>query len=63
MQALLTARLTAERLGVSRQTVRNMARDGRLKPIGRVAGDLGPYLFDPAEVDALAAAQREGVER
>lgn len=55
MQALLTSSRVAARLGVSRGTVLNMAKDGRLQPVGRAAGPLGAFLFDSEAIDALAA--------
>lgn len=54
MQALLTTHLVADRLGVSRQTVRNMVRDGRLEPVARAEGPLGAFLFDAEQIDRLA---------
>lgn len=55
MQALIPPHIAAERLGVSRNTILNMARDGRLTPVAKVEGRLGAYLFDEAQIDAIAA--------
>ena len=59
MQALIPPHLAAERLGVSRNTILNMARDGRLTPVAKVEGPLGAYLFDEAQIEALAAERAE----
>lgn len=55
MQALIPPHIAAERLGVSRNTILNMARDGRLTPVAKVEGPLGAYLFDEEQIDRLAA--------
>lgn len=39
-------------LRVDVRTVHRMADDGRLTPILKIPGRTGPYLFDPAEVEA-----------
>lgn len=57
MQELIPSHIVAERLGVSRSTVQNMCRDGRLVPAARVAGARGGYLIDADQLDQLIAAR------
>lgn len=57
MQELIPSHIAAERLGVSRSTVQNMCKDGRLTPAARVAGPRGGFLLDPAQLDELIAAR------
>jgi predicted DNA-binding transcriptional regulator AlpA len=57
----LLARQVAALLGCSVWTVHNMANDGRLKPIGKLPGDRGAYLFDRADVEAFAASRSAAV--
>jgi len=53
--APLTSGRVARALGVSRRTVINLVDRGDLTPIDKADGPLGPYLFDPADVEQLAA--------
>ena len=53
--AVLSARSVAERLGIDRRRVLRMVQSGVLKPVQKLPGETGAYLFDPADVDALAA--------
>lgn len=46
----------AQRLGVDRATVTRMVADGRLAPAGKLPHRNGAFLFDPRDVDKLAAA-------
>lgn len=63
MQALIPPHIAAERLGVSRNTILNMARDGRLTPVAKVEGPLGAYLFDADQIDMLVIARTAEVTR
>lgn len=60
---LVGTKAAAEILGVSTRTVKRYARAGdELVPIAKMPGDLGPYVFHRAAVEALAArraAKRE----
>lgn len=48
---------TARRLGVHVATVTRLARKGELEPVVKAKGLRGPYFFDPADVEALAASR------
>lgn len=48
----LTAAEAAALLGVHRNTIHNMVRDGRLQPAGKLPGTTGALLFHPAAVAA-----------
>lgn len=48
----------ADILDVTVWTVHNMAKDGRLVPALKLAGDKGAYLFRRADVEALAVELR-----
>jgi len=48
----------AVRLGLDRRKVVRMVQSGELKPVQKLPGETGAYLFDPADVDALAAQRR-----
>jgi len=50
----LTARQVAKILRVSSRTVLRMVDSGTLRPVLKVDGATGPYLFDPADVERLA---------
>lgn len=54
----MTAAQAAARLGVDRKTILRWIADGRL-PAVKLAGRTGAYLFDPADVDRLAAQRAE----
>ena len=45
----------AQRLKVSRRTVARLVRSGELTPIIKAPGPKGAYLFDPTEVERVAA--------
>jgi predicted site-specific integrase-resolvase len=45
----------AERCGVERSTFFRWVQLGKIQPRLRLPGKTGAMLFDPAEVDALAA--------
>lgn len=51
---LITTAQVAKRLGRDVTTVHQMARDGRITPAGKLPGETGAYLFEPAEVDRVA---------
>ena len=51
----LSTKQVAQILRVEVRTVHRMATDGRLTPLMKLPGETGAYLFDPAEVDRLAA--------
>lgn len=57
MQELIPSHIAAERLGVSRSTVQNMCKDGRLTPAARVAGPRGGFLLDSEQIDELIATR------
>lgn len=50
----LTTPEVAARLKVSRQHVLRLIAEGRIKPMHKLPGAVGPYLFDPAEVERVA---------
>lgn len=52
----LTSAEAAERLGVDRSTLSRWVASGRIKPVWKMPGRRGPFLFRPADVDALKAA-------
>ena len=54
---LLTAQQVAERCGVTVYTVAKWARSGKLRTAYKFDGLTGARLFDPADVDRLAAEQ------
>lgn len=51
---LMSTREVARCLGVSVPTVTRLAREERLNPAQKLDGLRGAYLFDPADVAALA---------
>lgn len=51
---LLTTAQAAERRSVHVRTIHRAVASGRLKPALKLPGDTGAYLFDPADIDALA---------
>lgn len=53
--ALLTASEVAEALGVHRNTVHNMTRDGRLPSAGKLPGLTGAWLYSATAVEAARA--------
>lgn len=55
---MLSAAETAERLGVTQQTVTRLARKGALRPL-----HVKPYMFDAAAVDTMRSQRREQLER
>ena len=52
---LLTTMQAAERVGVSVPTINRWARQGRIAPVFKAPGLRGARLYDPADIDALAA--------
>lgn len=52
---LLTASEAAEALGVHRNTVHNMTRDGRLPAAAKLPGVTGAWLYSAAAVEASRA--------
>lgn len=53
----ITSAEAAQRLGVITTTVSKLVRRGALTPVKKLPGIRGAYLFDPSDVDALAAAR------
>jgi hypothetical protein len=45
-----------KRLDIDRATLTRWIQLGRIKPSGKLPGVSGAYLWDPAYIDALAAA-------
>lgn len=54
-EPLVTAQAVAIKLDVHRNTVLNMAKDGRIRTAGRMPGPRGAWLFTEAEVERLRA--------
>lgn len=54
---LLTTTQAAERVGVSVPTINRWARQGRITPAFQAPGVRGARLYDPADIDALAAEE------
>ena len=54
---LLSTAEAAERVGVSVRTLNRMADDGRITPAAKAPGLRGGYLYEPAEVERVAAEQ------
>jgi excisionase family DNA binding protein len=52
---LQTTAQVAERLGLTPRTIARMVDDGRITAATKLPGERGAYLFDPAEVDRVAA--------
>ena len=52
---LLSTAEAAERIGVSVRTLNRMAEDGRITPAAKAPGLRGGYLYEPAEVERVAA--------
>lgn len=52
---LLTTTQAAERLQVSVPTLNRWVRQGRIAPAVQAPGVRGARLYDPADIDALAA--------
>lgn len=60
---LLTTSQVAERLGLGRTTIVNMVNRNEIEPTARVElTRFGAYLFDPAEVERVAALRAEKTE-
>jgi len=55
---LLATREAADRLGVDRRRIVRMVQSGILKPVQKLPGETGAYLFAREDVDALAAQRR-----
>ena len=58
MSDLIGTTQAAERLGVDRTTFFRWMQLGRIKPVIKLPGRTGAMLFDPADVDALAAPDK-----
>lgn len=57
-RVLVATSEVAAALGVSRQTVHRLVERGELTPVARVAVTRhGSFVFDPADVEALAEAR------
>jgi len=54
---LLTSAQVADILGKSVRTIHRLAESGDLAPALKVPGKTGAFLFDPADVEALAATK------
>lgn len=54
----LTSLEAAERLNVDRTTIRRLVQRGALTPLTKLPGRTGAYLFEAADVEALAAERR-----
>ena len=52
---LLTTTEAATRLGVSVPTLNRWVRQGRIAPVIQAPGLRGARLYDPADIDTLAA--------
>lgn len=50
-----TTRQVADRCGVSVRQVHALIAKGVITPVGKLDGVRGAYLFDPKDVDRLAA--------
>lgn len=59
----LTTREVASKLKVHRRTVGRWVQRGELVPLQHLPGLTGTYLFDPAEIDAMADAKATGTTR
>lgn len=55
----LTTPEVASRLGVSRRSISRWAQHGKLEPLHHNPGQTGAYLFDAAQIDAMAD-ERDG---
>lgn len=55
MSNLIGSREAAHILRTSRSTVQRLASSGELTAAQKLPGTLGAYLFDPAEVQRVAA--------
>ena len=54
---LLSTAVAAERVGVSVRTLNRMAEAGKIAAAWKGEGKRGGYLYDPAEVERVAAEQ------
>lgn len=52
---LLATREAAERLGVDRRRIVRMVQSGTLKPVQKLPGETGAYLFAAADIERLEA--------
>ena len=57
--ALLTSPQVAQKIGVSVRTVHRLVMAERLRIAQRLEGPNGAFLFEPGEVDAYLARQRD----
>lgn len=57
---LMTTANVAERLGVTRQAVAQMVHAGTLSVVAQYPKT---WLYDPAEVEALAEQRAKGIEK
>lgn len=60
---LVTSATAAARLKVHRRQVLRYVAAGELTPALQLAGRNGAYLFDPDDIEALAAARRAAGRR
>lgn len=56
-EALIGATEAAEVLGVSKDTLIRMAARGEIRPVHKLPGPNGAYLFERADVERLAAGR------
>ena len=49
-QQLITAREAASRLGVTRHAIVRRVHRGTLRPVAKLPGKTGAFLFDPATI-------------
>lgn len=62
LDELINAEQASAVLGVNPRTVARFARTGVLKPVTKLGGKTGAYVFDPIAVEALAAERRAASE-
>jgi len=63
MPDLITSPEAAAMLGVSVRTVHRKIEEGRLTPAKKLPGPTGAYLFNRADVEALAQQRRDAEQR
>lgn len=59
LQSALTTSQVADRLGVSSETIRRAVTAGQIRPVFKLPGPRGIYLFSPAEVERYIARVAE----
>jgi hypothetical protein len=60
LTTLRTASQSAAHLKITRAGVLRAVERGKLKPVGKLPGRTGAYLFDERELDRYAAVRRQG---